>query len=145
MQAVEAALNSRPRKTLEWKTQQKPSTSTYSCSARAMLQSPVEPSQCTSIRTERLADAGVLPSIGSVGDSYDCESVDHRPVQDRGHPSARTLEDLDDVEIATLEWVEWFNNRRLFEALRQVPPAEATYYRHEQPAETLSWGQQALH
>jgi transposase InsO family protein len=83
--------------------------------------------QYTSIRySERLAEAGAQPSVGSVGDSYDnamAESiiglfkteVIHRRGPWRG---------LDDVEYATLEWVDWFNNRRLLEPLGYVPPAE---------------------
>jgi len=85
-------------------------------------------SQYTSIRyTERLAEAGARPSIGSVGDSYDnamAESIiglfKTEVIRRRG-----PWRGLDDVEIATLEWVDWFNNRRLFEALGNIPPAEA--------------------
>ena len=85
-------------------------------------------SQYTSIRyTERLAEAGATPSIGSVGDSYDnamAESIiglyKTELIRRRGPWRA-----LDDLEIATLEWVDWFNNRRLFEELGWIPPAEA--------------------
>lgn len=85
-------------------------------------------SQYTSIRyTERLAEAGAKPSIGSVGDSYDnamAESIiglfKTEVIRRRG--PWRTL---DDVEIATLEWVDWFNNRRLLEPIGNIPPAEA--------------------
>ena len=84
-------------------------------------------SQYVSMRyTERLAAAGVAPSVGSVGDAYDnalAESVIglfkteviHRRGPWRG---------FDDVEYATLEWVAWFNQRRLLEPLGYVPPAE---------------------
>ncbi len=53
-----------------------------------------------------------------------------RPVQDRGHPPARPLAKLEAVEFATLEWVDWFNNRRLLEPIGNIPPAEAeaAYY-----------------
>ena len=53
----------------------------------------------------------------------------------------------DDVEIATLEWVDWFNNRRLFEAIGNVPPAEfeATHNHQHEPAETISRSEHALH
>ena len=81
---------------------------------------------------ERLADAGIAPSVGSRGDSYDnalAESVIglfkteviHRKGPWR-HPEA--------VEFATLRWVDWFNNRRLVEPIGHVPPAEyeAQYY-----------------
>lgn len=83
--------------------------------------------QYLSIRyTDRLLEAGIEPSVGSRGDSYDnalAESVIglfkteviHRRGPWRG---------FDDVEIATLEWVWWFNNQRLLEPLGYVPPAE---------------------
>jgi transposase InsO family protein len=82
--------------------------------------------------TERLAKAGVEPSVGSVGDSYDnalAETINglykaeviHRRGPWRGFEA---------VELATLEWVDWFNNRRLFEPIGNIPPAEAeaAYY-----------------
>ena len=107
-------------------------------------------SQYTSIRyTERLAEAGAKPSIGSVGDSYDnamAESIiglfKTEVIRRRG--PWRTL---DDVEIATLEWVDWFNNRRLFEALGNVPPAEAetNHYLTAATAETLEMSEPSLH
>jgi putative transposase len=54
---------------------------------------------------------------------------------------------LDDVEIATLEWIDWFNNRRLLEAIGHRPPAEleTTYYSQNPPSETLQMAQQSLH
>lgn len=74
-------------------------------------------SQYVSIRyTERLAEAGVEPSVGSVGDSYDKAEVIHR----RG-----PWRSFEAVEFATLEWVDWFNNRRLLEPIGNIPPAEA--------------------
>ena len=87
----------------------------------------------SSIRyTERLADAGIEPSVGSRGDAYDnalAESViglfKTEVIRRRG--PWRTLEA---VEFATLEWVDWFNHRRLLEPIGYVPPAEyeARYY-----------------
>ena len=90
-------------------------------------------SQYLSMRyTERLADAGINPSVGSRGDSYDnalAESViglfKTEVIQRKGpwrHAEA--------VEFATLRWVDWFNNRRLLEPIGHVPPAEyeAQYY-----------------
>ena len=83
--------------------------------------------------TERLAEAGLVPSVGSVGDSYDnalAETINGlykaEVIYRRG--PWRTLEA---VEYATLEWVDWFNNRRLLEPIGHVPPAEAeaAYYR----------------
>lgn len=82
--------------------------------------------------TDRLADAGIAPSVGSRGDSYDnalAESViglfKTEVIQRRG--PWRTLEA---VEFATLVWVDWFNTRRLLEPIGYVPPAEyeARYY-----------------
>jgi len=83
--------------------------------------------QYLSIRyTERLAEAGIESSVGSVGDSYDnalAESViglyKTEVIWRRG-----PWRNIDAVEYATLEWVDWFNNRRLLEPLGYVPPAE---------------------
>jgi putative transposase len=94
-------------------------------------------SQYVSIRyTERLAEAGIEPSVGSVGDSYDnalAESVIglfKTEVIRRCGPWRH----LEAVEFATLEWVDWFNNRRLLEAIGNVPPAEyeEAYYRRQE-------------
>ena len=90
--------------------------------------------QYVSIRyTERLAEAGLVPSVGSVGDSYDnalAETINGLYKAEVIHRRGpwRTLEA---VEYATLEWVDWFNNRRLLEPIGNVPPAEAeaAYYR----------------
>ena len=85
-------------------------------------------SQYVSIRyTERLAEAGIEPSVGSVGDSYDnalAESINglYKTEVIRRCGPWRSLEA---VEFATLEWVEWFNNRRLLEPIGNMPPAEA--------------------
>jgi putative transposase len=83
--------------------------------------------------TERLAEAGLVPSVGSVGDSYDnalAETINGLYKAEVIHRRGpwRTLEA---VEYATLEWVDWFNNRRLLEPIGNVPPAEAeaAYYR----------------
>lgn len=88
--------------------------------------------------TERLAEAGLVPSVGSVGDSYDnalAETINGLYKAEVIHRRGpwRTLEA---VEYATLEWVDWFNNRRLLEPIGHVPPAEAeaAYYRElEEP------------
>jgi len=92
--------------------------------------------QYTSIRyTERLAAAGIERSVGSVGDSYDnalAESINGlyktEVIRRRG-----PWRNVDDVEHATLTWVDWFNNRRLLEPLGFVPPAEyeAAYYERQ--------------
>ncbi|WP_420836116.1 IS3 family transposase [Celeribacter indicus] len=77
--------------------------------------------------TERLAEAGIEPSVGSVGDSYDnalAETINglfKAEVIHRRGP----WRSLDAVEYATLEWVDWFNNRRLLEPIGNIPPAEA--------------------
>ena len=84
-------------------------------------------SQYLSIRyTGRLAEAGIEPSVGSVGDSYDnalAESVIglHKTEVIRKRGPWRTLEQ---IEFETAKWVDWFNNRRLLERLGDKPPAE---------------------
>ena len=96
--------------------------------------------QYLSIRySERLTKAGILPSVGSVGDSYDnalAETVNglyKTEVIRRKGP----WRNIDAVEYATLVWVDWFNNKRLLEPLGYIPPAEyeMMYYdRNETPA-----------
>jgi len=93
--------------------------------------------QYLSIRyTERLRKAGIEPSVGSVGDSYDnalAESViglfKTEVIRRRG-----PWHHLEAVEFATLEWVDWFNNRRLLEPIGYIPPAvfEEMYYRAQE-------------
>ena len=82
--------------------------------------------------TERLAEAGIAPSVGSVGDSYDnalAESViglfKTEVIRRKG-----PWRSLEAVEFATLTWVDWFNNRRLLGPIGDIPPAEfeAQYY-----------------
>ena len=96
-------------------------------------------SQYLSIKyTERLAEAGIEPSVGSVGDSYDnalaetINSLYKAEVIHRRGPW-RTMEA---VEFATLEWVDWFNNRRLLEPIGNIPPAEAEERYYAMMAET---------
>ncbi len=77
--------------------------------------------------TERLADAGIEPSVGSVGDSYDnalAETINglYKAEVIRRRGPWRSFEA---VEYATLEWVDWFNHRRLLEPIGNMPPAEA--------------------
>jgi putative transposase len=92
--------------------------------------------QFLSIRyTERLAEAGAVASVGTRGDSYDnalAESVNSRYKGEciRKQGPWRTVED---VEIATLRWVDWWNNRRLHGACNDIPPAEFedTYYANQ--------------
>ncbi len=90
-------------------------------------------SQYVSIRyTERLATAGIEPSVGSVGDAYDnalAETINglYKTEVIRRRCSWKTMED---VEMETLKWVDWFNHRRLLEPIGNIPPAEAeeNYY-----------------
>ncbi len=84
--------------------------------------------QYVSIRyTERLAEAGIEPSVGSVGDSYDnalAETINGLYKAEVIHRKS-SWRSIDDVEMATLKWVDWFNNRRLLEPIGNIPPAEA--------------------
>jgi transposase InsO family protein len=82
--------------------------------------------------TERLKDAGIEPSVGSVGDSYDnalAETINGLYKAEVIHRQAswRTIQQ---VEFATLKWVDWFNNRRIMGPIGNIPPkeAEARYY-----------------
>jgi putative transposase len=92
-------------------------------------------SQYVSIRySERLAEAGVEPSVGSKGDSYDnalAETINGLYKAEMIHRRA-PWKTKEAVELATLEWVAWFNNHRLLEPIGYIPPAEAeaNYYRH---------------
>ena len=97
-------------------------------------------SQYTSIRfTERLAEAGIQPSVGAVGSSYDnalAETINGLYKTELIKPGKpwRTVED---VELATARWVDWFNHRRLYEYCGDVPPAEletAYYAQRTRPA-----------
>jgi putative transposase len=91
-------------------------------------------SQYVSIRyTERLAEAGIEPSVGSKGDSYDnalAETINGLYKAELIHRRA-PWKTRESVELATLEWVAWFNHHRLMEPLGYIPPAEAeaNYYR----------------
>ena len=85
--------------------------------------------------TERLGQVGVVNSVGSRGDSYDnalAESFNglYKTELIRRQGPWRGV---DDVEFATLEWVDWFNHRRLHSEIGMIPPAEheTTYYRHQ--------------
>lgn len=83
--------------------------------------------------TERLAEAGIEPSVGSRGDSYDnalAETVNGLYKAELIHRRA-PWKTKEAVELATLEWVAWFNYHRLLEPIGYIPPAEAeaNYYR----------------
>ena len=85
-------------------------------------------SQYLSIKyTERLAEAGIEPSVGSVGDSYDnalAETINGLYKAEVVHRRG-PWRSFEAVEYATLEWVDWFNNKRRLEPVGNVPPAEA--------------------
>jgi putative transposase len=98
-------------------------------------------SQYLAIRyTDRLAEAGAVTSVGSRGDSYDnalAETIiglyKTELIRRRG-----PWKSIDEVEYATLEWIDWFNHRRLLEPIGHIPPAEfeAAYHRREDPSRT---------
>ena len=82
--------------------------------------------------TERLADADLVPSVGSIGDSYDnalAETINGLYKAEVIHRCG-PWRSFEAVEFATLEWVSWFNNRRLLASIGNMPPAEAeaNYY-----------------
>ncbi len=89
--------------------------------------------QYLSIRyTEKLRELEIEPSVGSVGDSYDnalAETIFGLFKTEVIWPNG-PWRNLEEVEFATLEWVDWFNNRRLFEPIGNIPPVEyeALYY-----------------
>ena len=93
--------------------------------------------QYLSIRyAERLTEAGIESSVGSVGDSYDnalAETINglYKTEVIRQQGPWRNIED---VEFATLTWVDWFNNRRIFEPIGNVPPTEKEieYYQQQE-------------
>jgi transposase InsO family protein len=100
-------------------------------------------SQYVSIRySERLAEAGIEPSVGSTGDSYDnalAETINGlykaEIIHRRGPWKTREA-----VELATLEWVSWFNNKRLLEPIGYIPPAEAeaNYWQQQEKASSTT-------
>src|SRR5512135_2281579 len=88
----------------------------------------IEGVQYVSIRyTARLIEAGVEPSVGSVGDSYDnalAETINGLYKAELIHRRG-PWRSFEAVEFATLKWVDWFNHRRLLEPIGNIPPAEA--------------------
>ena len=99
-------------------------------------------SQYVSLRySERLAEAGIEPSVGSKGDSYDnalAETINGLYKTELIHRRA-PWKSREAVEMATLEWVSWFNHRRLLSSIGYVPPAEAeaAYYLKQQPEQAI--------
>jgi len=100
-------------------------------------------SQYVSIRyTERLAEAGIEPSVGSRGDSYDnalAETINGLYKAELIHRRA-PWKTIEAVELATLEWVSWFNHQRLLGSIGYIPPAEAeeNYYRLRKDVEAAA-------
>jgi putative transposase len=94
-------------------------------------------------RTERLAEAGAATSVGSRGDSYDNTQAESAIGLSRTELIRKQgpWKNLDGVEFATLEWVDWLNHRRLLEPIGNIPAAELEqeYYYH-----AALWGQEAL-
>ncbi len=97
-------------------------------------------SQYVSIRySERLAEAGIEPSVGSKGDSYDnalAETINGLYKAELIHTRA-PWKTREAVELATLEWVSWFNHHRLLEPIGYIPPAEAEANYYRQLAKTV--------
>jgi putative transposase len=98
-------------------------------------------SQYVSIRyTERLAEAGIEPSVGSKGDSYDnalAETINGLYKTELIHKRV-PWKTREAVELATLEWVAWFNHNRLLEPIGYIPPAEAEANDYRQIAEKIN-------
>jgi transposase InsO family protein len=96
-------------------------------------------SQYLSIRySERLAEAGIEASVGSVGDSYDnamAETINGLYKAEVIH-RRRSWKNIQEVEFATLEWVDWFNNRRLLEPIGDISPAEYEMLYYQQLEES---------
>lgn len=100
-------------------------------------------SQFTSVRfTERLEEIGARPSIGTVADSYDNALAETTNGLYKAEcvygPDTNGWDDVDQLELATLSWVHWFNNERLHSHCADTPPAEheAAFYAAQQPAPT---------
>ena len=104
-------------------------------SATPVLRRPVESIQYISIRyTERLAEAGIEPSVGSKGDSYDnalAETVNGLYKAELIY--RQSWKSREAVEMATLKWVHWYNHQRLLSSIGYIPPAEAeaNFYRQQ--------------
>jgi putative transposase len=101
-----------------------------------MLRRPLESTQYLAIRyTERVAEAGAVTSVGSRGDSYDTLAESFNGLYKAELIQRRPWRGLDDVEYETLEYIDWFNHRRLHGEIGMVPPAEleATHYHQSTP------------
>jgi putative transposase len=115
-----------------------------------VLRRPLESAQYTSIRyTNRLLDAGAVASIGSVGDSYDnaaAESLIGLYKAECVRPDG-PFRGVDDLELATLSWVHWFNHNRLHSSIGYTTPVEyeTAYYRHNPARPQPLPGEPSLH
>ena len=114
-----------------------------------MLRRPLESAQYTSFAfTQRLVDAGADPSIGSIGDGYD-NAVAESTI---GLYKTELInlqgpwKSMGQVEFATLQWVDWYNHRRLHGACERLPPVEYEQTREtDHPIETASRKPRAVH
>jgi hypothetical protein len=117
-----------------------------------VLRRPVESAQFTSVRYgERLAELGALPSVGSVGDSYDnalAETINglYKTELIRG-PDQGPWRTVEEVELATLSWVHWYNTERLHGYLGDVPPDEyeETHHAQQTTRELIGTNKKSLH
>jgi len=114
--------------------------SNYDLCKQPVLRRSIEPGQFTSVRfTERLEEIGARPSIGTVADSFDnalAETTNglYKTECVYGPDAPRPCDDVEELELATLSWVHWFNHDRLHSHCRDVPPAEleAAFYAAQQ-------------
>ncbi|QSR29111.1 hypothetical protein CFI00_01070 [Nocardioides sp. S5] len=115
-----------------------------------VLLRPPEPAQYLAVRyTQRLAEAGAVASVGSTGDSYDnalAEAFNSlfkaELVRNKG-----AWKNIDDLEIAVAEYIDWFNHRRLHGEIGLIPPAEYedNHYQHTTTPTTVEASVQSLH
>ena len=119
--------------------QPKHSTNNYGYSNKPVVRRSIESGQFTSVRfTERLEEIGARPSIGTVADSYDnalAETTNGLYKTECVYgPDTHGWDDVDELELATLSWVHWFNETRLHGHCNDVPPAEyeAAFYAAQQ-------------
>jgi putative transposase len=119
---------------------------TAGCTTRGCAATATPGSQFTSIRYgERLAEIGAVPSIGTVGDSFDnalAETVNgyYKAELIRGPSRQGPWKTVEDVELATLGWVQWHNNTRLHGYLDDMAPSEfeARFYATQQGDKALA-------
>lgn len=109
--------------------------------SQALIHHSDQGSQYVSIRySERLSEARIDASVGSVGDAYDnalAETINGLYKAEVIH--RRRWPDRQAVELATLQWVDWFNHRRLLESIGNIPPAEVEELYYRQLAESMPY------